>query len=67
MQVYYEMLGGETLCFTHAVKAVMEDNETVNGYVDRVSPDSDDSMAGMVSPCCRCFPEDEEPEEEEDD
>lgn len=61
MQVYYELLGGEKLCFVHAVKAVMERDEEVTAYAPDVAGDIDD-MGGtgyLGVTCCRCFPETE--------
>lgn len=59
MQVYYELLDGEKLCFVHAVKAVMERDEVVTAYAPDVAGDIDD-MGGtgyLGATCCRCFPE----------
>jgi len=66
MQVYYENVRGETLCFNHAVKAVVEDDEKITAYVDDVSNNGYDSMVGCVGVCIKCFPEEEELEEEDD-
>lgn len=69
MQVYYELPGGEKLCFVHAVKAVVENDEIVVAYAPDVASDIDD-MGGtgyLGVTCCRCYPEDEELEEEEYD
>ena len=63
MQVYYENVRGETLCFNHAVQAVVEEDANVTAHVDNESTDPYDSMVGFVPVCCKCFPE----EEEEDD
>ena len=60
MQVYYELPGGEVLCFAHAVQAVVEEDATITAHVDDVSTDPYDSMAGFVPVCCKCFPEEEE-------
>lgn len=67
MEVYFENLDGETLCFNHAVKAVIEDGETINAYApDDVNYD----MGGtgyLGGVCCKCFPEEEELGEENDE
>lgn len=59
MQVYYELSGGEKLCFVHAVRAVVENGEDVTAYAPDVAGDIDD-MGGtgyLGATCCRCFPE----------
>ena len=66
MEVYFEKQNGETLCFYHAVEAVIEGSEKITAHVDNATTDSYDSMAGFVPICHKCFPEDEELEEEDD-
>jgi len=56
MEVHYLNLNCETLCFSHAVKAVIEDDEKITACVDDVSHDPWDSMAGMMGVCHKCFP-----------
>jgi len=65
MEIEFENSSGETLCFKHAVKAVIEDNENVRA----TAPDNINSydMGGtgyLGGVCVKCFPE--EPEEDED-
>jgi len=67
-QVYYEKSDGTCLCFKHAVKAVMEKDETIYAYADAET--SNPAVMGRVSVsgvCCECFPEEKIEEEEEDD
>lgn len=68
MEVEYSNVRGETLCFTHAVKAVIEDDETVTASVpDLALPQEDAGGSGYLGQTCRkCFPLEEWEEEYED-
>jgi len=63
-QVYYEKSDGTCLCFNHAVKAVMEKDETIYAYAEAET--SGYSVIGGASGVCReCFPEEEVKEDDE--
>lgn len=50
MNIDYYNENGNTLCFKHAVKAVIEDDETITPCVD----DTDPGETGYFSFCVEC-------------
>ena len=66
MKIEFENSNGETLCFHHAVKAVVEDNENVRAVAfDNSNPYDMGGTGYLGGVCIKCFPE--EPEEDYDD
>jgi hypothetical protein len=61
MEVYLEDSNGDQICFNHAVKAVMEVEETISikGYDDS---DCDQSGAWWIGGCKKCQEENDEEE-----
>ena len=57
MEIEFNMPSG-ALCFRHAVKAVIEDDEHVTASVPGNISNSDMGGTGYLGQtCCRCFPE----------
>lgn len=59
MKVEYTNSAGDPLCFTHAVKAVMEDSDKVTAEVSTMALPSKDAWDSgyLGQTCCRCYPE----------
>jgi len=68
MEVYFENLNGETLCFNHAVKAVIEDNEEITAHApDNINSYDMGDSGYLGGVCIKCFPPTVFEDEEEDD
>lgn len=67
MEIEFENSHGETLCFNHAVKAVIEDNEIITASVpDNINSYDMGGTGYLGAVCCRCYPEVDEEIEEDD-
>ena len=68
MEIEFNNLSREPLCFYHAVKAVMEDNEKVSASApDNVNSYDMDGTGYLGQTCIKCFPPTVYEEEEYED
>lgn len=70
MEIEFENLAGETLCFNHAVKAVIEDDEKITAKVPDINTHDLGGTGYLGGTCIKCFPPerwDDYGDEEEDD
>lgn len=66
MDVEYS-LGSESLCFYHAVKAVVENDDKIIASVSRHFESDPYGSGYLGSVCERCFPPEPEEDEEEEE
>jgi len=67
MEIEFENLEGKILCFNHAVKAVIEKDETITAHVPDITYDDMGGTGYLGGVCCECFPPELEEEADEDD
>ena len=67
MEIEFENLAGKTLCFNHAVKAVIEDNEKITARApDNINSYDLGGTGYLGGVCVKCFPPDRWEDYEED-